>query len=212
MWVHNDTCGCANCFPINYPHRVNPHGGGGDWSGRGWDRSSYDSTPTSLPAPSGPAIGTTTKWGGGEDCCWLTTCPRCGAQVFFVRHNGGSVWFDSLGPPWPKHQCFADDPTASRLRSRLAERQISRRVLFVGVVIETVITRPGSGGRVVIEYGDRQRFESEVIASADLTELPGCLVLVTVDDAGHPRLHWGPELLRRAKALNRHSPGGAGSG
>jgi hypothetical protein len=26
--------------------------------------------------------------------------------VYFVRHNGGSVWFDSLGWPWEKHPCF----------------------------------------------------------------------------------------------------------
>lgn len=29
MGVHNDTCGCPRCFHINYPHRANPHGGGG---------------------------------------------------------------------------------------------------------------------------------------------------------------------------------------
>jgi|GEM_PF-6010235 len=28
MGYHNDTCGCPRCFHINYPHRVNPHGGG----------------------------------------------------------------------------------------------------------------------------------------------------------------------------------------
>jgi len=40
------------------------------------------------------------------DTCRPTKCPRCGDSVFFVRHNGGSVWFDELGPPWPKHGCF----------------------------------------------------------------------------------------------------------
>lgn len=35
-----------------------------------------------------------------------TNCRECGARVFFVRHNGGSVWFDDLGWPWPKHGCF----------------------------------------------------------------------------------------------------------
>ena len=186
--------------------------GGGGWGGGGWATLPSYVAPASPPAPSRPEVGTTTKWGNGEDCCWRTTCPRCGAPVFFVRHNGGSVWFDSLGPPWPKHQCFADDPTSSRLRSRLAERTVSRRVLFVGVVIETVIIRPGNSGRVVIEYGDRQRFEDEILASADLTELPGSLVFVTLDDAGHPRLHWGPELLQRALGLNSRGQTGVRSG
>lgn len=41
-----------------------------------------------------------------DDFCRRTKCPVCEARVYFVRHNGGSIWFDSLGWPWPKHQCF----------------------------------------------------------------------------------------------------------
>lgn len=38
-------------------------------------------------------------------------CPRCDKDVFFIRHNGGSVWVDPpLGPPWDKHGCF-DTPS-----------------------------------------------------------------------------------------------------
>jgi hypothetical protein len=33
-------------------------------------------------------------------------CPVCCARVFFFRaNNGGRVFFDELGPPWPKHPC-----------------------------------------------------------------------------------------------------------
>jgi len=36
-------------------------------------------------------------------------CPVCGAQVFFYQNALGSrVYFDELGPPWPKHPCMAD--------------------------------------------------------------------------------------------------------
>src|SRR5262249_32213438 len=152
-------------------------------------------SPPSDPSP--PAAGTTTRWRDGDDCCWLSTCPKCGAPVYFVRHNGGSVWFDSLGPPWPKHHCFADEAPGVRLRARLVEPEISHRFLLVGVVVETTVTQPGRGGKVVIEYGNRQRFDDDLLASADLTELPGCLVIVTVDENGHPRLHWGPDFLQR---------------
>ena len=39
-------------------------------------------------------------------------CKKCGASVFFYRSaNGGSVLFDSLGPPWPKHPCATDNFT-----------------------------------------------------------------------------------------------------
>lgn len=42
-----------------------------------------------------------------ESECFSTNCPECGDEVFFVRHNGGSVWLDSpLGWPWYKHGCF----------------------------------------------------------------------------------------------------------
>ncbi len=34
------------------------------------------------------------------------SCPVCGASVFFYRSPaGGRVFFDELGPPWPKHRC-----------------------------------------------------------------------------------------------------------
>lgn len=33
-------------------------------------------------------------------------CPVCGADVFFYQSPyGGRVFFDELGPPWPKHPC-----------------------------------------------------------------------------------------------------------
>lgn len=40
-----------------------------------------------------------------------TRCPKkCGQIVYLVRHNGGSVWLDDLGWPWPKHPCFEREP------------------------------------------------------------------------------------------------------
>lgn len=33
-------------------------------------------------------------------------CPVCGASVYFYcSPNNGRVFFDELGPPWPKHSC-----------------------------------------------------------------------------------------------------------
>lgn len=40
-------------------------------------------------------------------------CPVCGASVFFYQNGYGSrVYFDELGPPWPKHPCTASDDRA----------------------------------------------------------------------------------------------------
>lgn len=50
---------------------------------------------------------------GQPSLCFLSKCPRCQQPVYFVRHNGGTVWFDELGKPWDKHPCFASqEPTA----------------------------------------------------------------------------------------------------
>ena len=42
----------------------------------------------------------------------FTKCPKCGGFVIFLRSNGGSVWLESLGWPWPKHPCFEYDAKA----------------------------------------------------------------------------------------------------
>jgi hypothetical protein len=55
-----------------------------------------------------------------ESACFQTNCPKCGDGVFFIRHNGGSVWIDPpLGPPWYKHACF-DDVSVTGQRSNLS--------------------------------------------------------------------------------------------
>lgn len=42
-------------------------------------------------------------------------CPVCGALVFFYRSpENGRVFFDSLGPPWPKHPCTSGEDVGRR--------------------------------------------------------------------------------------------------
>lgn len=37
-------------------------------------------------------------------------CPVCGKAVYFYQSPyGGRVFFDDLGPPWPKHPCTSDE-------------------------------------------------------------------------------------------------------
>lgn len=48
-------------------------------------------------------------------------CRYCGAPVFFVRYNGGSVWLDELGRPWPKHGCYYNQPSGPAVTSWLGE-------------------------------------------------------------------------------------------
>jgi len=41
-------------------------------------------------------------------------CPVCDEPVYFFQsENGGRVFFDDIGPPWPKHPC-TDNPIAKK--------------------------------------------------------------------------------------------------
>jgi len=49
-------------------------------------------------------------------------CPVCNAPVYFYQSDrGGRVFFDELGPPWPKHPCT--DTTATRTAETVAAFQ-----------------------------------------------------------------------------------------
>ncbi len=50
-------------------------------------------------------------------------CPVCGVSVFFYQSpDGGRVYFDELGPPWPKHPCTSSWPAPKLLAPRLPAR------------------------------------------------------------------------------------------
>jgi hypothetical protein len=47
-------------------------------------------------------------------------CPVCGDAVYFnANEHGSRVFFDDLGPPWPKHGCTDNprEPDAASLGS-----------------------------------------------------------------------------------------------
>lgn len=45
-----------------------------------------------------------------------SSCPVCGDLVFFYQSPyGGRVFFDELGPPWPKHPCTDSSSRPSRI-------------------------------------------------------------------------------------------------
>lgn len=85
-----------------------------------------------------------------ESECFQTKCPDCKKSVFFIRHNGGSVWIDPpLGYPWPKHTCMYDrltQPPKGEENKYLSlvplhEKQRGENlVLGVGVACETSMT------------------------------------------------------------------------
>lgn len=145
-------------------------------------------------------------WLHAHDVCRPTSCPRCQRQVYFVRHNGGSVWFDELGWPWPIHPCFASgtrpDAGASALygvhlstnttarvsaalltllgRTPNARLGLVTRVSAMGssIRIAVVTTSDGDDREVVIE----QNVEPSLLAGAIAAFTPDdCLVAFLCD-------------------------------
>lgn len=55
------------------------------------------------------------------------SCPVCSARVFFYRSaEGGTVFFDDLGPPWSKHPCTSNE-THRQARKILQERNKKKK-------------------------------------------------------------------------------------
>jgi hypothetical protein len=66
-----------------------------------------------------------------------TQCPRCRKAVIFLRHNGGCVWLDALGWPWPKHPCFDNDPSTRSIDTMLHPSAVALKggcLLFAGYI------------------------------------------------------------------------------
>ena len=112
--------------------------------GNCWKTATPQSYPTAL------------RFEHAHDICRRTRCPKCDAKVFFIRHNGGSVWVNDLGWPWPKHDCFDQAPDC---RSPLQ------------ILSEKALQFPGSAGAVV----------TWVAFTPGVT---GCTAVVTTPEAG----------------------------
>lgn len=102
---HYSHCTCGWCV------------GGGGGSGGNWHHHSGCTCPWCIGG--GNARSSTFEfaphWPRNEATARSYTnpnarCPVCGDPVFFYRSpHGGRVFFDQLGPPWPKHPCM-DNP------------------------------------------------------------------------------------------------------
>lgn len=96
-----------------------------------------------------------------ESTCFQTSCPECGKGVFFIRHNGGSVWIDPpLGPPWYKHGCMDRTYVPSKgIRSQVISQDVlanfkRRDGLLIGIVREAETTFSKSCSVISIEFGE----------------------------------------------------------
>lgn len=95
-----------------------------------------------------------------ESACFATSCPICSDKVYFIRHNGGSVWIDPpLGPPWVKHACFYDTSVASEKTSlaehyKISLQDLQDKNLNLGVAKSTNVYSDKTKTKVVLVAGE----------------------------------------------------------
>jgi len=89
-------------------------------SGHEVSRYDWSGSPSGhVPSSFWPSIAPTYRTSGSYTTP-NATCPVCGAQVYFYRSpDDGRVFFDDLGPPWPKHPC-TDNPCSPSFSWRSA--------------------------------------------------------------------------------------------
>lgn len=95
---HEDGCTCQWCSNVGW--NIESSGGGGlSWGSAAAYPSRTVPQLDAMPAPN-------------------ARCPVCGAPVYFPKlENGGRVYFDALGPPWPKHPCTDNSTSESGSRA-----------------------------------------------------------------------------------------------
>lgn len=117
----------------------------------GRQRGTYDNPSASLTIPN-------------------SKCPCCGESVFYYQSPyGGRVFFDDLGPPWPKHPCTSGDITQTVARKLQSWQKEGWRTL-AAVLIEKSNTH--SGVYVISGTSDQSQykfcFTAEEIVMAEI--------------------------------------------
>jgi hypothetical protein len=107
-----------------------------------------------------------------------TTCPICGATVYFVRHNGGCVWLDSLGCPWPRHPCF-DDP--EEVVFSMTQIELDKlKIDYFGIVIEITTDEKATHHKFKIRCSNNKIVEALFVFQSNAEDWMGRLVIINI--------------------------------
>ena len=117
--------------------------------------------------------------------CRKTNCPTCREPVYFIRHNGGSVWIDPpLGSPWEKHPCFdteARDSKPTQLVSADLAAQLGvHEQLVTGVVCMSEVSKDRRLTILNITIGEDQSLT--LLIKGGASALVGQLVVIACTD------------------------------
>jgi hypothetical protein len=125
------------------------------------------------------------------------TCPTCRTRVFYYESPfGGKVYFDHMGPPWPKHPCM--DLHQAKKQTKFGTEQ-------------TPLTNKLKTPNYQIEDGWRPVYCAEIKNS---TELTGCIVFSFFEPENRKLLYAkhtsggidarSPILIRRVKDTKQY--------
>lgn len=116
-------------------------------------------------------LGSTEKM----DVCGETTCSHCGKRVYFLRYNGGAIWLDAMGWPWPKHSCFdLNEPSwifYFRKHTRSSEAPeivLPDMSILVGVAVRVVSVPRIPRALIAFDGGSGRRFCLEVVTHTNI--------------------------------------------
>ena len=147
-----------------------------------------------------------------ESVCYLTHCPVCHVAVFFVRHNGGSVWLDGpLGAPWHKHACFNNYERNSETLMPESSNQLYPLSTMenyggsAGVIRFARVMEDHESTECILETGGEGAYFLDIKNNAGyllgrLCELENDKHIITPSDA--PELKYAITKIKRAKKLN----------
>ena len=144
----------------------------GHWVDRdGWSSTWAYSAVNPLSTPTGTVVRVDS---------WVdpnARCPICGAEVFFYsNHFGSRVYFDDLGPPWPKHPCMDTSPPRTSVavdykpeagRSRSGIRDLisvglTNNIHIAGVFVVLEVAKRGPKRELTLQEIGGERIETVV--------------------------------------------------
>lgn len=144
------------------------------------------------------------------------SCPVCGAAVFYYQSpDGGRVFFDEMGPPWPKHPCTDN---SAPLQPRRFVENTGRQPTWIAAGWRPLYLRTNrapAGGWWVIKGDDQATLMTIELLLEVETDLQlgsavmhkrwdsdGCALISYLDVNGNPATHraWNSRSFRWERA------------
>lgn len=131
-------------------------------------------------------------------------CPVCGQSVYYYQNSAGSrVFFDELGPPWPKHPCTDNkhDAQPYELTSRSpVVRPLAEVRSYKEAARTAGIGLPASPPVIALIVLKARQYELTVAPAASPEAFIECYRITSADSGVRPRR--GDLVFRSGKTIS----------